>query len=147
MIECLQPISPRIKTEQSQQFFEAESQRLVECLIATRLLVLQTLRERNPELTFFEWFCFQRSRWNRNLFSEIFMNLSKYPSSVSSKIYFDLKMRFTEDGGRVIFDESQYLLQLLKWDYHSTNSSSIIDGRFESPRSFFFFSLQMYCPK
>ena len=141
MIGNLEVIRPRIKTEETQQVFEEESKRLVECLIATRLLVLQTLRERYPNLKFFEWLCIQRSRRSRNLFSDIFTKLSQLPWSVSSKIYDQLKKTFLEDGGRVIFDESQHMLELLKLDYHSTKSHQqhITDGRFAFPRSFFSF--------
>ena len=118
-----------------------KSKMLVECLIATRLLVLKTLRERFPNLKFFEWLCIQRSRRSRNLFFEIFTELSQLPWSVSSMIYDQLKKTFLEDGGRVIFDESQHMLELLKLDYHSTKSHQqhIKDGRFAFPRSFFSF--------
>jgi len=141
MIGKLEVIRSPIKTEETQQVFEEESRRLVECLIATRLLVLQTLRERYPNLQFFEWLCIQRSRRSRNLFSDIFTKLSQFPWSVSSMIYDQLKKTFLEDGGRVIFDESQHMLELLKLDYRSKKSHQqhIVDGRFAFPRSFFSF--------
>jgi hypothetical protein len=129
MIANLEVIRPRIKTEEAQQVFVEESKRLVECLIATRLLVLQTLRERYPNLKFFEWLCIQRSRRSRNLFSQIFTKLSQLPWSVSSMIYDQLKKTFLEDGGRVIFDESQHMLELLKLDIiqqnHINNTSQM----------------------
>ena len=143
MIKCLESIRPRIKTEETQKFFEGESKRLVECLISSRLLVLQTLRERYPELKFFEWLCIQRSR-SRNLFSDIFTKVSQLPWSVSLKIYYHLKKTFQEGlglglgCGRVIFDEAQHMLELLNLDYQSTNSR-ITKGHFAFPRSFFSF--------
>ena len=62
MIAKLEVIRPRFKTEESQQIFEEESKRLIECLIAARLLVLKTLKQRNRNLECFEWLCIQRSR-------------------------------------------------------------------------------------
>ncbi|KAJ3268318.1 hypothetical protein HDV01_003119 [Terramyces sp. JEL0728] len=141
MIGKLEVMRPRFKSEESQQVFEEESKRLVECLIAARLLVLRTLRERNPNLHCFEWLCIQRSRRSRNLYSEIFTQLSQLPWSVSSVIYEQLKKPFQKDG-RVIFDESQHMLDLLKLDYRSTSSNQQdikADGHFAFPRSFFSF--------
>jgi hypothetical protein len=141
MIDKLEVIRPRFKTEENQQIFEEESKRHIECLIVTRLLVLQTLYQRNPNLECFKWLCIQRSRRSQKLFSKIFTKLCQLPWSVSSVIYQQLKKTFLEDGGRVIFDESRHTLDLLKLDYRSTKSHQqhITDGRFAFPRSFFSF--------
>jgi hypothetical protein len=95
------------KAEETQIRFERLSEKLIECLIVTRLLVLQTLYQRNPNLECFEWLCIQRSRRSRLLFSNIFERLSELPWSVTSNIYTQLKRKFQEGGGRIIFDESK----------------------------------------
>ena len=141
MIDKLQVIRPRFKTEESQQIFEEESKRLIECLIVTRLLVLQTLYQRTPNLECFEWLCIQRSIRSQKLFSRIFTVLCQLPWSVSSVIYQQLKEGIPKPV-RVIFDESQHTLDLLKLDYRSTNSNQQgikANGHFAVPRSFFSF--------
>jgi hypothetical protein len=141
MIDKLEVIRPRFKTEENQQIFEEESKRLIKCLIVTRLLVLQTLYERNPNLECFEWLCIQRSRRSQKLFSRIFTKLCQLPWSVSSVIYQQLKEGVPKSV-RVIFDESQHTLDLLKLDYRSTSSNQQgikANGHFAFPRSFFSF--------
>ena len=141
MIDHLTSKAPVIKTEESQIEFENLSNKLIECLIAARLLVLQTLLGDNSGLQCFEWLCIQRSRRTRKLFLKIFNRLSQLPWSVSYSIYSQLKIMFLENG-RVIFDESQLLLEHLKSDYCSTkpNRQEISEMRqFRFPRSFFSF--------
>lgn len=141
MIGMLDKISPAKKSEQTQTFFEKESNRFIECLISARLLVLQTILEHRPNLKCFEWLCIQRSQGARTLFSEIFTKLSLLPLLISSAIHCKLKFWFVTKAGRIIFDESQHLLERLKNDYRSSRShqQEIKDGHFFFPRSFFSF--------
>ena len=141
MIDELEVKRPRFKTEESQQIFEEGSKRLIKCLLAARLLVLQTLYQRNPNLKSFEWLCIQRSRRSQELFSRIFTALCQLPWSVSSVIYQKLKDGVPKPV-RVIFDESQHTLDLLKFDYRSTSSNQQCikaNGHFAFPRPFFSF--------
>jgi hypothetical protein len=75
MMQQLSANTPVTKTEETQIVFERLSEKLIECLIVTRLLVLQTLYQRNPNLECFEWLCIQRSRRIQNLFFEIVTKL------------------------------------------------------------------------
>ncbi|KAI3659470.1 hypothetical protein MP638_004532 [Amoeboaphelidium occidentale] len=130
------------KKEANQEAFEALSTRLIECLIAVRLLVLQTLQEGDQNLQGFDWLCIQRSRRSQSLFSAIFDKLSKLPWLVWSNIYVALEEKF---DGRVIFDESQLVLDLLSSDYRSSRSGQRNinpDGSFAFPRPFFSFLSQ-----
>ena len=141
MINSLRSMRPRLKTEITQQDFEEDSARLIRCLIVTRLLVLQTLYQRNPKLQCFEWLCIQRSKRSQELFSQIFKVLCDFPSSLSLAICQQVEGRAPKPV-RVIFDESQHTLELLKFDYQSTCSTQkeINDyGQFAFPRSFFSF--------
>jgi hypothetical protein len=141
MIQKLIDNTPVTKTEETQEVFERLSEKLIRFLIATRLLVLQTLRERDPNLKFFKWFCIQRSRRSQKLFSKIFTKLCQLPWSVSSVIYQQLNEGAPETL-RVIFDESQHMLDLLEFDYRSTRSFQRginANGKFAFPRSFFSF--------
>ena len=142
MIGKLKAIRPEFKTEESQQSFELESKRHIQCLIAARLLALKTLCDRCPNLQYFEWLCIQRSRRSQKLFSLIFTVLCQFPWSMSFVIYQQLKEWGFLKTVRVIFDESQHALDLLKLDYRSTSSNQqgIKDnGHFAFPRSFFSF--------
>ena len=62
MIKQLSANTPVTKTEETQIVFERLSEKLIECLIAARLLVLKTLNQRNRNLECFEWLCIHRSR-------------------------------------------------------------------------------------
>jgi hypothetical protein len=68
MIDNLESSTSPIKTEETQKKIEKKSKRLIKCLIAARLLVLQTLREHDPNLQCFEWLCIQRSRRSKIVF-------------------------------------------------------------------------------
>jgi hypothetical protein len=74
MITQLSANASVTKTEYSQIEFEYLTQKLIECLIAARLLVLQILRERSSNLTCFEWHCIQRSR-KGHLITNIFQTM------------------------------------------------------------------------
>jgi hypothetical protein len=113
----------------------------MQCLFVTRLLVLQNLYQRNPNLECFEWLCIQRSRSSQNQFSGIFSEVCKLPWSVSSVIYHQLKQEVPKNV-RVIFDESQRMFDLLKRDYRSPRSHQQgikANGDFAFPQSFFSF--------
>jgi hypothetical protein len=140
MIKQLSANTPVTKSDETQIVFERLSEKLIECLIAARLLVLKTLNQRNRNLECFEWLCIQRSRRSQIMFSQIFTQLSLLPWSVSSVIYQQLKEGAPKTV--VIFDESQHALNLLRLDYRSTSSNQQdIDasGHFVFPRSFFSF--------
>jgi hypothetical protein len=62
MIKHISSNNPVTKTENTQIIFERLSEKRIECLIVTRLLVLQRLRQHNPNLACFEWLCIQRSK-------------------------------------------------------------------------------------
>ena len=140
MISKLEIHRVQTKTEENQLFYEALSERLVKCLISARLIVLSTIYQNNSELLFFEWFCIQRSRRSQLFFTDIFEKLSNLSPIDLSKLFGKLKNWFFTKG-RIIFDESQYMLELLKSDYSATDpiQKHIINGSFAHPRSFFSF--------
>ncbi|KAK5665526.1 hypothetical protein QVD99_007872 [Batrachochytrium dendrobatidis] len=140
MTEKLAQLAPAKKTETSQSVFERQSKRLIQCLISARIFVLKTLRETNPDLKPFTWLCIQTSIQTGVLFCRVFDHLSKLPWSAFGKVYQELKSWFLKDG-RVIFDESQHMLNLLKSGYRSTKShqQSTTAGQFDFPRSLFSF--------
>ncbi|OAJ45439.1 hypothetical protein BDEG_28579 [Batrachochytrium dendrobatidis JEL423] len=119
MIDKLAQLAPAKKTDKNQAVFEYQSKRLIQCLISARIFVLKTLCETNPDLKPFTWLCIQTSIQTGVLFCKIFDHLSKLPWSAFGKVYQQLKSWFLKDG-RVIFDESQHMLSLLKSDYRST---------------------------
>ena len=140
MLDQLENCRPSEKSEQSQQTFENHSKRLIKCLIGARLFVLKSLRDINTNLTSFDWLCTQRSRRTRLLFYRIFKKLSNSNGSLSSALYEKLKDILQKEG-HIIFDESQTLLEKLKFDYRSSKDfqKAITRGVFENPRSFFSF--------
>ncbi|KAJ2989875.1 hypothetical protein HDV02_004732, partial [Globomyces sp. JEL0801] len=141
MIEELVTIRPAIKSESSQQTFEVESKKRIQCLISARMLVLQTLLNKKGSLNSFKWLCIQRSRRSRNLFAKIYSQLSQLPFSVSEAIFDSLKSWFPKDG-KIIFDEAQCCLEHLNLDYRSCSSNvqpKVVNGQFTDPRSFFSF--------
>jgi hypothetical protein len=141
MVEELVVIRPLTKSETSQQLFEEHTTRLIKCLLATRLLVLWVILSHDPDAKPFDWLCTQRSTRTRTLFSKIFKRLAQLPFAVSSAIFGDLKDWFPIDG-RIIFDESQHLLDLLPTDYRSKKSHQrdiTAKGQFAYPRSLFSF--------
>ncbi|OAJ41499.1 hypothetical protein BDEG_25082 [Batrachochytrium dendrobatidis JEL423] len=133
-------LAPAKKTDKNQAVFEYQSKRLIQCLISARIFVLKTLRETNPDLKPFTWLCIQTSIQTGVLFCRVFDHLSKLPWSAFGKVYQELKSWFLKDG-RVIFDESQHMLNLLKSGYRSTKShqQSTTAGQFDFPRSLFSF--------
>ena len=139
MLEQLKGIRPKEKSEQSQHDFQNHSEYLIQCLISARLFVLNTLRQ-NPNFKSFDWLCTQRSRRTQLLFGKILLMLSKNSVSVSSALYLNLRREFQNEG-RIIFDESQTLLERLKLDYRSSKDfqHGITSGVFDHPRSFFSF--------
>ncbi|KAK5673132.1 hypothetical protein QVD99_000590 [Batrachochytrium dendrobatidis] len=140
MTDKLAQLAPAKKTETSQPEFERQSKRLIQCLISARIFVLKTLHETIPDLDSFTWLCIQRSRRTGGLFCRVFEHLSELPWSAFGKVYQELRLWFLKDG-RVIFDESQHMLSLLKSGYRSTKShqQSITAGEFDFPRSLFSF--------
>lgn len=146
MISIIGAHAPKRKTEPSQEKFEQESRRLLKCLLTSRLLVLQRLQECSSptnQLDQFEWFCYQRSRRMQLVFEDVFELVSNLPESISQMLYLKLSKQFRiVDKGIFIFDESQYLLDLLKADYRATATDMCgikWDGQFVHPRSFFSF--------
>jgi hypothetical protein len=141
MVEQLVLIRPQTKTETSQQLFEEQSQRLIKCLLAARFLVLWVILYNDPSVKPFDWLCIQRSARTRSLFSTLFERLARFPFAISSAIFKELKDWFPSEG-RIIFDESQYLLDLLPNDYRSKKPHQrdiTAQGQFAYPRSFFSF--------
>ncbi|KAJ3236420.1 hypothetical protein HDU81_010803 [Chytriomyces hyalinus] len=137
MISQLKALRPPIKSKASQAIFEGHSAKLINCLLAARLLVLRILREKTI-IDPFEWHRKQRSGRSRRLFKIIFRQLSSYAKPVVLEIFEQLSSDF---DGRVIFDESQYLLTILRGDYHSSRfgQDAISDYQFKFPRSLFSF--------
>ncbi|KAJ8322547.1 hypothetical protein O5D80_008654 [Batrachochytrium dendrobatidis] len=140
MIDKLAQFAPAKKTDKSRSVFEYQSKRLIQCLISARIFVLKTLRGSNPDLKPFTWLCIQTSIQTGVLFCRVFDHLSKLSWSAFGKVYQQLKSWFLKDG-RVIFDESQHMLNLLKLGYRSTkpHQQSTTAGQFDFPRSLFSF--------
>lgn len=140
MLDLLERCRPREKTKESQHIFEAESKRLLEFVITARLFVLKYLCRGDSMFKPFDWLCTQRSRRTQCLFSKIFQKFLSLSESSVLKLYRELTDTFTANG-RIIFDESQTLLQRLQFDYRSSKDfqQGITNGAFDHPRSFFSF--------
>ncbi|KAI8832267.1 hypothetical protein BJ741DRAFT_514362, partial [Chytriomyces cf. hyalinus JEL632] len=108
---------PEIRTKESQDEFEILSEQLINSLIATRLLVLQVMRNQH-NIDCFKWHCVQRSRCSQQLFAKLFHQLLSYSAPVVFWMFQQLKREF---DGHVIFDASQHLLATLDGDYRSSN--------------------------
>lgn len=139
LVSFLVPKCPRIKSKASQNIFEDEFERLIQCLLSARLFVLKTLLGNNTKLSHFDWFCVQRSRRSISLFSTIFAELCTLDWSVSFIIFSNLKNWFCQMNGRIIFDESQRLLNVLEViDPHVNQRSRMMALLFLLDLSFIF---------
>ena len=126
------------KTDKVQAKYEDLSETLIKCLIATRLFILQVVLETNPNLKYFDWLCIQRSRRSQIIFREIYSRVTKLEYSTLHDFYSKL---IEKRHCVLMFDESQTLFDVLKYDYRSTKDhqkSIKNNGFFEHPRSFFF---------
>ncbi len=113
------------------------SQRLIKCLLLSRLIVLTQLQEQIPNLSSFDWLCYQRSRRTQQLFEKIFGILANQPIQIATDLFEQFKDKLR--SLILIFDESQHLLKKLVRDYHSLANDEITDFQFEHPRSLFSF--------
>ncbi|KAI8828273.1 hypothetical protein BJ741DRAFT_626872, partial [Chytriomyces cf. hyalinus JEL632] len=138
MIGLLKTKNPPIKNDYTQNVFEVYSETMINALIATRLLVLKILRKQS-NVDPFGWHCMQRSGRSRLVFEQIFSELISYSGNLVSQIFLRLKSEF---DGRVIFDESQQLLDILTADYRSSKSDlqGISRNKLKFPRSLFSFA-------
>ena len=137
--------NPPIKTDEKQSEFESVSAHLINCLLVTRLLVLDTLKIHDPHIQPFEWLCIQRSARTRTVFAKIFNILISVERSAVLKILGDFRNKF--NAVRLIFDESQSMLDFLTGCYRScvVNYQGIsVDGKPQYPGSLFsFFTSQI----
>ncbi|ORY37260.1 hypothetical protein BCR33DRAFT_683173 [Rhizoclosmatium globosum] len=138
LISQLEAKIPIIKTEINQERFESVSKKCIRALIGTRMLVLSLLLQHNPNLQKFEWLCFQQSRRTQLIFEDIYTQFATFPAEIVLELFNSMKRKF---NGRVIFDESQYLLTILKFDYRSSKPDQrlISNNMVIYPRSLFSF--------
>ncbi|KAJ3239821.1 hypothetical protein HDU81_005319 [Chytriomyces hyalinus] len=121
MISQLESETPLVKTVANQVAFERLSETLIDCLIASRMLVLQILRKQ-ISIGRFKWHCMQRSRSLQRLFTKVFLQLS----SDRRKVYFRLRLHLnSEFDGRVIFDKCQHLMTILEGHYPAGGEKDI----------------------
>ncbi|TPX66771.1 hypothetical protein CcCBS67573_g07721 [Chytriomyces confervae] len=137
MIKMLEAIVPISKCTNSQKDFERASDKLFECLIAARMLVLQMWRKENRDSV--KWFCSQRSDRTQQLLRDVFIEISHYSWLMMSEMFDKLER---QTNCWLIFDESQCLLDTLASDYRPwrCDKHDISRDKLEHPRSFYSFA-------
>ena len=125
------------KTVENTREFLLYSEFHVKCLLLSRLLVYKQFNDIIPNLTPSVWFYHQMDVQTQELFQTIRNRLTKASSKYIHEIFSDNLPKLKEF--KLIFDESQHLLQVLTIDYHSIKNSNIINGQYQEPRSLFSF--------
>ncbi|KAJ3376456.1 hypothetical protein HDU92_000329, partial [Lobulomyces angularis] len=135
LLQKIADIAPAKKSAETQDDFEYKTQHYINCLLLSRLLVLDFLLFKDPLLSSLDWLKYQLSSKTEATFENIFDQLVDIDRS---EIFDNLRVLLKDR--LIIFDECQYLLKELPEDFCSVGSrNQIVNNTFIQPLPFFSF--------